>query len=279
MHTKRLPIKGRRVYWDDENLGVIREEGGIAIINTNDLSIKVVGGFLNFKHMAWSNNGLAAATRIIVMLYDKEGELYKAIKSSDEITALSSATLGYVIGTESGVLSLITGDGKKIWENKVWDGRIDRIEESKSGFLLVVVDKYTLLILSPEGKLITTNSYRWDMRKVAWNEDMSLLGVPSDGNFLIYKWVEGQGYVKDTVIRERVIKAKWCDDYLGILGYNGFKIVDKTNLRKVKYLIRVSGKDFDWSKGCRSIALLCENSLYILEDLNSTTTNMSLGST
>ena len=279
MHPKRLPIKGKCVIWDDESIGVIREEGGIAIINTKNLSVKVVGGFLNFEYMAWSDKGLAASMKNILMLYDKSGELYKVIKMEDEVSALSSATVGYAVGTESGVLSLITSDGSKVWENKVWDGRIDRIEESKSGFLLVVVDKYTLLIISPEGKLVTTNSYRWDMRRVAWNEDMSLLGVPEENFFIIYKWVEGQGYVKEAILRERVLKAKWCRDKLGVLGQNVFRILSKSNFRKSMYLVRISGKDFDWSKDCNNVALLTETSLYILEDLNSTATRISSGST
>ncbi len=277
MQSKRFPIKGIKVLWDDEKIAVLREEGGIAIVDTEKYVIKVIGGFLSFRNMAWSKNRIAAAARNIVMIYDREGELAKVVKISDEISALGSLGIGFVVGTEAGELIMIDENGKRIWESKVWEGRIDRIEESKSGYLLVIADKYTLLVVSPEGKVVTTNSYRWDMRKVAWNEDMSLLGVPEDKMFIVYKWVEGQGYVKEAVIREEVIKAKWCKNWLGLLGKNTFRIVRDLHNRN-DIVIRIQGVDFDWSKSCEDVALLSTTSLYILEGLNSTATSTSSGS-
>ncbi|UXD22940.1 hypothetical protein IPA_09770 [Ignicoccus pacificus DSM 13166] len=255
---------------------MVREEGGVALIDVDSSLVKVIGGFLSFQDVAWSKNRIACAARAIVMIYDLNGELHKVVKVASEITALGSLEIGFIIGTEEGELIMIDENGKKIWENKVWDGRIDRIERSSSGYILVIANKYTLLVVSPEGKVITTNSYRWDMRRVAWNSDMSLLGVPEKGIFIIYKWVEGQGYVKEKMIKEEVKKAAWCNGKLGLLGHMGFRIYDEEDKNDI--LIRIEGVDFDWSPNCNGVSILSKDHLYVISDLNSTATSMSLGS-
>ena len=102
------------------------------------------------------------------------------------------------------------------------------------------------------------------MRKVAWNSDMSMLGVPEKNMLVIYKWVEGQGYVKDKVIKEEPKKSKWCKDFLGILGKLGFRIFSEK--KQLNIFIRLQANDFDWSPDCNHISLLAKDKLYALMD-------------
>jgi hypothetical protein len=158
MISKRFPLRGTKVSWGKENLiAVVRDEGGVALIDINSSKVNVIGGFLNFKDISWSENKLACATQEVVMLYSLTGELQKVVKVNSEITAIGSFENGFVIGTEEGELIMINEEGKKIWENKVWDGSIDRVEKSISGYILAVAIKYTLLVVSPKGMIITTN--------------------------------------------------------------------------------------------------------------------------
>lgn len=259
-------------------IAVLRREGGLAIIDVNSNSVRLIGGFFVFKDFAWGTNRIAALTHNVAMLYDHDGTLYKVIKFDSEASTVAYLNNFYLVGTTDGNLVKFNEDGQVIWKKKIWDGSIDRIDLTQSGYIIVVASSTNMVLLNQNGDVITTHSYQWDLTRVAWTSDLSFLAVPVQNYVIIYRWDEKQGYVKDKEIRvNSVRKLKWCENKLAIADYKEFLVLEYSK-SSISLRLRLEVIDFSWNEECRDLTLLSPNYLYYLKDVNSIATSISSSS-
>ncbi len=262
----KFNVKGRKLEWGPK-IAVLRHNYGIALLELNG-RLDVIGGFVKYEDIKWCNEELIAVSIDKILKYSKdETEVVSTTSMATSVTCLNDKV---IIGTKDGNVLFFDKSWNLLKELTIGDESINRLDITTSGFILAVVGRFDLIIMSPEGQVIAHHSYHWDLRNVRWSPDLETMLVFDEGKIKLLKYDENERiYIKVDEIEGKGIDAKWCGKKVCLLSdryvyiyKNGISSLNEYDERfRVRNCVYCA-----WSKDCNGFALL-GNKLYIITNI------------
>ncbi|NPA85196.1 MAG: hypothetical protein GXO07_04225 [Crenarchaeota archaeon] len=262
---KKFNVKGVKVEWGP-HIAVLRDTFGVGLLDLNGKYV-VKGGLTKFYDIAWSRNELGAVSKRKLLIIEAGGDIEETRERVVKVEGGRSVVGtegGFVVGTADGRILFIEGD-EVVKEIKVAEELpIVRLERTKSGSILAVAGKYTLIILSPEGEVLAHQGYHWELERVRWSPDLSWMILLGDDKIEFMAYDESQGYVKVREERGPGYDARWCNGALCLATAEGVAIYEKDKLlSQPRTFYTLPARACAWAPKCRGLAL-CGEILAIL---------------